>query len=335
MEFVEVVDLVEMEPPHNNNDDDDNSNDEPKSQIGRKVEEVQSAMNSVKFRLYNLVQEDQVSKQMLQDVECGQQKAVEEVHSLQRQNGLLESKHKDELQKLEDKLMSVTLECEDRLKAQNRDRERYMLQNKLSKKEADSAREQLRSKVVEIMKADKKMNEFQKELQASMCKTKAAEGQVEKFKLQLEHLASEHHRLASNLALLEDTVSKVMRVSYDLQAAIMEKTQMNEKLTQECQALKLANNHLSVEAMMASSSRSKTKLPPCSRCSDARKDISKMHEEEVQQMQAIEASLRRQLQQADETIDALRHRSTFDQEITDNISVVEEVATDPLAADED
>ncbi len=69
--------------------------------------------------------------------------------------------------------MAVKLESEDKMKNQNRDKERYDMQIRLTKKEADIAKEQLRSKIMDYMKLEAKV----KQLEQTISNRSSAESQ--------------------------------------------------------------------------------------------------------------------------------------------------------------
>ena len=122
--------------------------------------EFQKQFDDLEMSVVNLTLDNESSSTKLKSVEEKHGKTVEDFQAKERQFNVEERSLKGKLRLMESQSLRTKLEYEERFKSMCQELKMYSAQGKIFQQEAETAKDQLKFKVVEIIKLEKKISDL-------------------------------------------------------------------------------------------------------------------------------------------------------------------------------
>jgi len=182
----------------------------------------------------------------LAQVEADLDKAVKTNHDLERKSHLSEDKHRQTVEEYRDEMLTTKLQCEDKLKNQYREREKYETQVRLVKRENDLIKESMRQNEIKVIDMTKTIKGLEKRLAAEKANGMVKDSKLAKLEDRMAAVTSIHDNLTQSLEELEKAINDLTTVGSEFQTtvklrdnAILELTEKNRELSLQVFQLKV------------------------------------------------------------------------------------------------
>ncbi len=199
--------------------------------------EITDTLGNIQSRLRNLMEENTFSAKTMENAVQREKDASERVQWLERELCTSENKFKDQIRSLEDEIVTLKLQHEDKIKNVSKEKDRSEVNLMICQNEAKIAKEKLRRKIMEELKLESKINELERSLASRTQSENEAQRKLTKCTQRAGDLEQEFAEIVKTLATMEKNVQQAVLVNCDFQSRISAGYREQNELKREVRSI--------------------------------------------------------------------------------------------------
>ena len=211
-------------------------------------EDLISQLDEIESGVFELIQEKQTANLKLESFETKCRKVETDLESNEKKHFIEENCFREKLKHVEEQTLQMKFEYEERFKGLCEELKRCASKGKIYQKEAETAKNQLRLKIVEILKLEDQRDELLEDEENRKEKLRKSNITAEKFRATIEELGQEIVGIRKSLNVIESMKEKVFEVNLNLQKRSENLQENSEMLLAQIDDLRKENRTLRMKS---------------------------------------------------------------------------------------
>ena len=216
--------------------------------VEKMYEDLINQLDEIESGVFELIQEKQATNLKLESFETKCRKVETDLESNEKKHFIEENCFREKLKHVEEQTLQMKFEYEERFKGLCEELKRCASKGKIYQKEAETARNQLRLKIVEILKLEDQRDELLEDEENGKEKLRKSNITAEKFRATIEELGQEIVGIRKSLNVIESMKEKVFEVNLNLQKRSENLQENSEMLLAQIDDLRKENRTLRMKS---------------------------------------------------------------------------------------
>jgi chromosome segregation ATPase len=211
-------------------------------------EDLINQLDEIESGVFEMIQEKKTANLKLESCETKCRKVETVLESNEKKHFIEENCFREKLKHLEEQILQMKFEYEERFKGLYEELKRCTSKGKIYLKEAETAKNQLRLKIVEILKLEDQRDEILEDEENRKEKLRKSNITAEKFRVTIEELAQEIAGIRKSLNMIESMKDKVFEVNLNLLKRSENLQENSEMLLSQIDDLRKENRTLRMKS---------------------------------------------------------------------------------------
>ena len=179
--------------------------------------ELLKQLDEVESSVFELIQDKQATSLQLEAFEGKHRKLQADLESKEKKHNIEENCFREKLKQLEQQKLQMKVKYEERYRGFCEELKRCTAKGKIYQKEAETAKRQLRIKIVEILQLEEKHKEMLEDEEKRKVKKKKEDVKTKQILATIEELNQELAGVTKSLDIIDTMKDQVIKINMDLQ----------------------------------------------------------------------------------------------------------------------